>query len=77
MMSMLLNRKMYIPAWSGVVLALFAWFGLPLTPSTGLLLVFAALAPPALVLVLSKKPPLTLAESIAEVLHPVGTSRTK
>ena len=77
MMSMLFIRKMIIPVWSGAMLGLFALFGLPLTPSSGLLLVCTALAPPALVLFLSRKPSLTLAESIAKVLHPVDRSGTE
>jgi hypothetical protein len=76
-MSTIFNRKMLIPVWAGVVLGLFTLLGPPLTLVTGSLLLCMAIAPPGVMLILSRAPSLTLAESIAEVLHPVDRSRTE
>lgn len=74
-MSTLLTRKMIFPVWMGTVLALFTSFGPTLTPALGSLLVFTAIVPAAVMLILSSPPPLTLSEAIAEELRPVGRSR--
>ena len=69
MMSMLFNRKMLIPVWSGVVLGIFTLFGSPLTLATGSLLLFMAFAPPTILLILSTAPSLTLSDAVAEELR--------
>ena len=74
-MSTLLNRKMIFPVWMGTVLALFTSFGPTLTPAIGFLLVFIAIAPAAVMAILSSPPPGTLSEAIAKELRPVGRSR--
>jgi hypothetical protein len=76
-MSTLFNRRMLIPVWAGAVLGLFTLLGPPLTLDTGSLLLFTAIAPPAVMLILWKAPSLTLSESIGEVLHPVDRSGTR
>lgn len=76
-MSMLFTRKMIIPVWTGVVLGIFALFGPPLTTATGWLLVFVAAVPPAVMMILSRPPTLTLSESIAAELRPGGGSRQR
>jgi hypothetical protein len=76
-MSTLFNRRILVPVWVGVVLGLFTLLGPPLTLATGSLLLFMAIALPAVMLMLWRPPSLTLAESIAEVLHPVDRSRTE
>lgn len=77
MVSMLFNRKVLILVWSGVVLGLFTMFGAPLTLATGLLLLFMAIAPPTILLVLSAAPSLTLSQAIAEELRPTQRSRAE
>ena len=62
-MSMLFSRKA-VPAWPVVVLGLFALFGSPLTSATGWLLLFVAVVPPTIMLILWKAPRLTLSEAI-------------
>ena len=74
-MSMLFTRTMIIPVWTGVVLAIFTLCGPPLTTATGCLLVFVAAVPPAVMLILSRPPTLTLSAVIAEELRPVDRSR--
>ena len=76
-MSTLFSRKVVIPLWLVVVFGLFVLFGSPLTLATGVLLLFVGVVPPAIVLILSKAPPLTLSEGIAEELRPVARSRTE
>ena len=76
-MSMLFNRKVIIPVWPPVVFGLFALLGSPLTFATGGLVLLAAIAPPAIMLILWKAPSLTLSEAIAEELHPAERSRAK
>lgn len=73
-MPKLFNRQMLIPVWAGAAFGLFTLFGPPLTLATGSLLLCTAIAPPAVMLILWRAPSLTLAESIAEVLHPVHRS---
>lgn len=75
MMSMLFNRKVLIPVWSGVVLGLFTWFGASLTLATGSLLLFMVIAPPTILLILSTAPSLTLSQAIAEELRPTDRAR--
>ena len=70
MMSMCFNRNVLIPVWIGGVLGLFTLFVAPQSLATGSLVLFTAIAPPAVMLILWRAPSLTLAESIAEVLHP-------
>ena len=67
-MSMFFNRKAIIPVWV-VVFGLVALFGWPMTWATGLLLLFVAIVPPAILLILSRERSLT----VAEVLHRVET----
>ena len=69
-MSMPLNRRTLVPAWIGAVLWLFALSGSPLTFSIGWLLLFGIVVPPAIWLILSEAPRLTLAEAFAEDLRP-------
>lgn len=76
-MSTLFNCKILVPVWFGVVLGLFTLSGPPLTLASGSLLLFTAITPPAVMLGLWRAPSVTLAESIAEVLHPVDKSRTE
>ena len=75
MMSMFSNRKVLIPVWSGVVLGIFTLFGPSLTLDTGALLLFLAIAPATILLILSAAPTLTLSEAISEELRPVDRSR--
>ena len=76
-MSLFSARKMFIPMWTGTVLGLFVLFGPPLTLAGGLLLALVTVAPPTILVILSKAPPLTLSEAIAEELHPVDRSRER
>ena len=76
-MSMPLNRKTLVPAWIVAVLGLFALSGSPLTFSIGWLLLFGVVVPPAIWLILSEAPRLTLAEAIGEDLRTIDRSRTE
>jgi hypothetical protein len=69
-MSMFFNRTAIIPVWA-VVFTLVALFGWPMTWATGLLLLFVAIVPPAILLILSRERSLT----VAEVLHRVETTK--
>ena len=71
-MPFLFRTKAIIPAWVAllVLVALFQW---PMTVATGVLLLFVGIVPPAILLILSREPSLT----VAEVLHRTETSQTK
>jgi hypothetical protein len=71
-MPFLFRTKAIIPAWIAVlvVVALFEW---PMTVATGVLLLLVGIVPPAILLILSREPSLT----VAEVLHHTETSQTK
>lgn len=71
-MSYLFRAKAIIPAWIAV-LVIFALFEWPMTVATGVLLLLVGIAPPAILLILSREPSLT----VAEVLHRTETSQTK
>ena len=71
-MSMLFNRTAIVPVWF-VVFGLFAWFALPMTFGTGVLLLMVGIVSPAIVLTLWREP----APTVAEVLHHVHGSRTE
>jgi hypothetical protein len=71
-MSILFRRKAIVPIWV-VMLGLIALFGWPMTWATGVLLLFVAVVPPAILLILSREPSLT----VAEVLHHAETSQTE
>lgn len=70
-MSTLFTHHRAIAVWTGTVLGLFGLFGPELVPATGSLLVLIALAPPAIMVTLWRAPSVTVAQSIATVLHPV------
>lgn len=70
-MSTLFRRSTLLPAWL-VLFGLLALLASPMTFATGVLLFFAGVVPPAIIFLLWKEPPLT----VAEVLHDVDTSRT-
>ena len=73
-MSILLSRKAIIPVWLAVTAAVFVLFGPPLTSAIGWsLLLFVAVAPPTIVLVLTREAPL----SVAEVMRQTNASRTR
>jgi hypothetical protein len=70
-MSMFFSRSTILPAWL-VVFGALALLASPMTLATGTLLFFAGVVPPAIMFILWKEPPPT----VAEVLHRVDTSRT-
>ena len=76
-MSKLLNPRAIILVWLVVVGGLFALFGPPLTLASASLLLLVGIVPPAMLLILATAPTLTLAEAIAEELHPNDRPRTK
>lgn len=59
------------------MLGLFALSGSPVTFAIGWLLLFGIVVPPAIWLILSEAPRLTLAEAIAEDLRSNDRSRTE
>ena len=71
-MPFLFRTKAIIPAWIAllVLVALFQW---PMTVATGVLLLLVGIVPPAILLILSREPSLT----VAEVLRGTETSQTK
>jgi hypothetical protein len=71
-MPFLFRTKAIIPAWIAL-LVLVALFGWPMTVATGVLLLLVGIVPPAILLILSREPSLT----VAEVLHHTETSQTK
>ena len=76
-MSKLFNRRAIITLWTGATVGLFAWFGSSLTFATGCLLLFVAVMPPTVLLILWKAPPLTLSQTIAQELRPVDRQRAE
>ena len=76
-MSTLFNRRMVATIWPGAMLVLFMFFGPPLTVATGSLLLLAAVAPPAIMLILTSDPPLTLSEAITEELRPLDRPKKR
>ena len=73
----LFNRKAIIALWTGAMVGLFALLGSSLTVATGWLLLFVAVMPPTVLLILWKAPPLTLSETIAQELRPVDRKRSE
>jgi hypothetical protein len=71
-MFMLFRPKAIIPVWV-VAFGLVTLFVEPMTWATGALLLFAAVVPPAILLILSRERSLT----VAEVLHHAETSQSK
>lgn len=71
-MPFLFRTKAIIPAWIAL-LVLVGLFGWPMTVATGVLLLLVGIVPPAILLILSREPSLT----VAEVLHHTETSQTK
>lgn len=71
-MSMLFGRSTILTGWL-VVFGLLTLLASPMTFAMGALLVFAGVVPPAIMVILWKEPPPT----VAEVLHGADTSRTR
>jgi hypothetical protein len=63
--------------WTGAVAGFFALLGSSLTLASGSLLLFVAVMPPTILLVLWTAPPLTLSEIIAQELHPADRRRAE
>jgi hypothetical protein len=70
-MSILFQRKGIVSAWV-FFLGLVALAGWPMTWATGVLLLFVAVVPPVILLMLSREP----SRTIAEVLHHAEMSPT-
>lgn len=68
-MSMLHNRKVLTAGWAATVFGLFVLAGMPMTLSTGGLLLLVGTAPLVIVFALSR-PTLTLSQRIAEARAP-------